>query len=212
MKASELARLMHERMLAYRFLARVYRAAPDSVFLSSLLAMDTKIETPLQATLMSMQSCDPQQLRIDLAAEYNRVFLGMGPDPIAPYESVYTSPDHLLMQESRDEMLGLYRSEALFAHKGTRIPEDHLSMELDFMAYLCEQAVWAARKGDQKKTAEYLQKQRGLLKGHLLVWVFDLCRDMEERVCSSFYKSICAITVQQLEFDRDLLSIDLEGC
>ena len=34
----------------------------------------------------------------------------MSPSPVAPYESVYVSDLHILMQEPRDQVLGEYRA------------------------------------------------------------------------------------------------------
>ena len=195
-----------DRMLAYRFLAFMYKTAPNAAFIDSLLAMDSQTKTPLDSCIETMKSLDPEQLRIDLAAEYNRVFLSMGPDPVAPYESVYTSPHRLLMQEARDEVLALYRAEALKPSDETRIPEDHISIEFEYMAYLCGEAAQAFTDKNPERAEDYINKQKAFLQEHLLIWVLKMCDDMEKRVHTEFYKSLCAMTKEQLESDRDWLS------
>jgi len=203
MSLLELTEFFEDRMHSYRFLATMYQTALSAEFIEQLLAMDPHIETPLDDCIEAMRNCEPEQLRIDLAAEYNRVFLGMGPDPIAPFESVYTSPERLLMQDARDKVLALYRQESLKRASEAFIPEDHISMEFEYMAHLCEVAAQASVEDDAAKTEEYLTKQRDFLHNHLLVWVFDMCIDMEKRVKTDFYKAICSITRQQLENDRE---------
>ena len=203
MNTFELFEFFNDRMSAYQFLSRLYKTAPDADFINALLAMDTEYQTPLNTVIKAMRDVDREQLCIDLAAEYNRVFLGMSANPIAPYESVYTSPDHLLMQDARDEVLALYRAEALAPNKDLRIPEDHLAIEFDFMAFLCKKAAQACSENDQAGIDEYTAKQRDFLIKHLLVWVPDMLNDMEERVFTDFYRCICTITREQLEIDRD---------
>jgi len=199
MDNSQLEDRLRDRMLAYQFLAHVYRAAPDSAFIDSLLAMDVDAITPLSNCVEVMKSRDPEDMRIELEAEYNRVFLGMSPDPIAPYESVYTSPEHLLMQDARDEVAALYLAESLTLPGETRIPEDHIAFEFDYMAFLCGVAAQACAENDQDKVAEYRDKQRDFLEKHLLRWIPAMCQDMKKRVRTDFYRSICDITMQQLE-------------
>ena len=49
----------------------------------------------------------------ELAVDYVRAFIGSGNDGFSaayPYESVYTSPKRLMMQDARDEVLVLYRA------------------------------------------------------------------------------------------------------
>jgi len=203
MSLNELTGFLKDRSLSYRFLATMYQTAPSAEFIELLLAMDPQIETPLDDCIKAMRSCDPEQVRIELAAEYNRVFLGMGPKPIAPYESVYTGPERMLMQDARDEVLALYRLEGLKRASEAFIPEDHISMEFEYMAHICDVAARASAEGDAARTEEYIAKQRAFLHDHLLVWVFDLCDDMEKRVKTEFYKALCSITRQQLENDRE---------
>ena len=206
MNCVEPAEFFEDRMLAYRFLSRMYRTALDADVIASLLAMEESVQTPLGACIESMRGCDPEQLRIDLAAEYNRVFLGMGPQPIAPYESVYASPERLLMQGPRDEVLVLYRAESLARSGETTVPEDHIALELEFMAHLCKEAAKAAAGGDQEKALEYRAKQKDFLEGHLLKWVPALCSDMEKQVRTKLYRAVCAMTRQLLEAEREWLS------
>jgi len=203
MDTFELLEFFNDRMAAYQFLSRMYKTAPDADLIDALLAMDTEYQTPLSVAIRAMRDVDREQLRIDLAAEYNRVFLGMSANPIAPYESVYTSPDRLLMQDARDEVLALYRAEALAPNEDLRIPEDHLAIEFDFMAFLCKKAALACSENDQAGIDEYTAKQRDFLNRHLLVWVPDMLSDMEERVSTDFYQCTCAMTREQLEIDRD---------
>ena len=79
--------------------------------------------------------------RQDLAVDYARVFLAAGVyegETAVPYESVYTSPEGILMQDSRDEVVRAYRRWGLAIPRDLNVPEDHLAFELEFMGRLSE--------------------------------------------------------------------------
>jgi len=88
--------------------------------------------------IKSIKDKDLKEVEQDLAVEYAGLFLNMRLVSVAPFESVYTSPEHLLMQEARDEVLSEYRREGLDKVKDFKEPEDHIALELGFMAYLCQ--------------------------------------------------------------------------
>ena len=59
----------------------------------------------------------------ELAVDYVRAFIGSGNDGFSaayPYESVYTSPKRLMMQDARDEVLVLYRASVWTSRKAGR--------------------------------------------------------------------------------------------
>ncbi len=75
--------------------------------------------------------------RQDLAVDYARVFLAAGVyegDTAVPYESVYTSPEGIMMQDSRDEVVRIYAENGLVIPRELNVPEDHLAFELEFMS------------------------------------------------------------------------------
>ncbi len=66
----------------------------------------------------------------ELAVDYVRCFIGGGMDAFSaayPYESVYTSPKRLMMQEARDEVLAIYRSQGFDKAEGWKESEDHVA-------------------------------------------------------------------------------------
>lgn len=206
-----LIELMGERALAYRFLSRAYRTAPDAAFVAALRAAsaDRPADDPLApffAELASADASDDEALRIDLAADYNRLFLGMGPHPVPPYESVYTSPEHLLMQDARDEVLAAYRAQGLDAPDDFNLPEDHLALECAFAAELAARTAAACERGDREAADELVASQRAFVEEHLAAWVPAFCDDAEERARTSFYRGLAALTREQVEADRAVLA------
>lgn len=194
------------RKTVFEFLSAVYLTEMTRDFLDELRCEPIALDGELARFVDSLQDVDLDVVRSDLAAEYARLFLGMSSSPVAPYESVYASDLHILMQEPRDEVLGEYRSEGLVVTADLRLPEDHLSFELAFMAHMCQRTIEARRIGDYDEADRCLVKQRTFLEAHLLNWVPALCADVRARARTSFYRGIADLTERCLDFDRVCLS------
>ena len=145
--------------------------------------------------------------RQDLAVEYARIFLGAGVDEkdcAVPFESVFTSKDGLLMQESRDEVVAFYRRHGMEVEPSLNVPEDHLGFELQFMGILCEQTAAAYEAGDEDGARELEAEQVRFLDQHILNWVDALARKVEKCALSPFYpgvmKVIRAFAVEHREY------------
>lgn len=117
-----LAELTAQRSAVYRLLARLYRVEVDEEFLAELKTMrfpaatgNTAVDTGYRTIATYLSGADAHAIT-DLAVDYVRAFIGHGIDAYSaayPFESVYTSPKRLMMQEARDEVLAVYRSEGL---------------------------------------------------------------------------------------------------
>ena len=219
MTNEELMDLMEERALGYRFLSRAFRTAPDAALIDAVLRMaDTERadDDPLAPFYAEAADADAETLRIDLAADYNQLFLGMSAHPVAPYESVYTSDEGLMMQEARDNVLRAYQQWGLRVPDSFDLPEDHIALELEFMACLADRAREAvgASSGEHEpddsaqkgggSADELIAAQRAFLDEHLS-WVPAFCRDVEKRARTAFYYGIASLTRQQLEADGAML-------
>ena len=131
----------------------------------------------------------------ELAVDYAKIFLGVRRGSGAfPYESIYTSENRLFMQEARDEVLAAFRAEGLDRADDFNEPEDHVALEFEFMAYLCQKALTAFQESEDEKALGYLEKQKAFLEEHILNWVPDFCRDVDEIAQTDFYKAAAKIT------------------
>lgn len=215
MTTEELVELMEERALGYRFLARAFRAAPDAALTAAVLqsAAGSAADGPLAPFFAEADGADQEALRIDLAADYNQLFLGMSAHPVAPYESVYTSEEGLMMQDARDEVLRAYRQWGLRVPDDFDLPEDHIALELEFMACLADrtrEALEAGKdaEGDSGESTssvrELISAQRAFLNTHLS-WALSFCDDIEAHARTAFYYGIAGLTRQQLKADEDIL-------
>ena len=217
MTTEELVELMEERALGYRFLARAFRTAPDAALVDAVLqtaSASRAADDPLAPFYAEAVGADGESLRIDLAADYNQLFLGMSAHPVAPYESVYTSEEGLMMQDARDDMLRVYRQWGLHVPDDFDLPEDHIALELELMACLADRtrAALEADRGTASETdanaalpvGELIAAQRTFLDEHLS-WIAAFCDDVEARAHTAFYYGIAGLTRQQIEADRETL-------
>lgn len=146
------ADLMRGRADAYTFLARALSDEQVTVELLRAMRDDPpRTGTALDGFAVSLAGTDDQrleQVRKELAADHSATLLGMGPQPVSPFESVYTSDAHLMMQAARDQVREAYHTYGLGRDESYRMPDDHLSLELDFMALLAGRAEQEAQTGE----------------------------------------------------------------
>ena len=109
---------------------------------------------------------DSKQMQSLLAKEYAHLFLGFG--KFHPSESSYRSESDSIMQEFRDDVLEAYRKFGVRKIDEFKKPEDHIAVELQFMAYLCRHTIEALNNGGGLYEAKkYLEAQRDFLNNHL---------------------------------------------
>jgi TorA maturation chaperone TorD len=167
--------------------------------------------------------------RTELACEYARIFLAAGVytetrDVAVPYESVFTSEEQLMMQDARDDVCRWYLREGFMVSPDVHEPEDHLALELEFMAKLCDTALrllekgegegdvrrgaprdaWGARD-DCSDLVANLENQRAFINAHLLNWLPRLRKAAERYAELTFYIGMLLITEGYLQEDLMLL-------
>ena len=209
-----------ERSMTYTFLARAL--ADEEIplsFLESLRTMELQTGTELDEFARGLAELDAaglEQQRSELAADHAASLLGMSVDPVSPYESVHTSEKHLMMQEARDKVVAAYRAQGFAASKDRRTPEDHVSLELSFMAALCDRLADALESqastdaqgqvqgqheagheaGSEEgvelseQAAALIEAQASFLRDHLAIWTPGFCDELEAHGVTPFYRGV----------------------
>ena len=123
----------------------------------------------------------------DLLWEYTRLFIGPYKLPCPPWESVYTSPKRLMMQEAYDEVKYLY-GEAGLTVKDPGIMYDHIGAELNFLAVLMQ--------GINKEPGErqYADIAKRFMNEHLTKWIPQFAGDMEDAADTQLYRTLAQAT------------------
>jgi TorA maturation chaperone TorD len=146
---------------------------------------------------------------LDLARDYAKTFCGAGStkmDAAYPFESVYTSENHMLMQEARDGALAWYHRFGLGKNESWHDCEDHLGLELEFMAYLVGSCLEAAEAHDDVRAAELMAAQRDFAREHLANWLPEFARDADRKARTDFYRGLVRLASRYV--DDDLAALE----
>ncbi len=125
------------------------------------------------------------------AADFARAFLGAGVvNQIAayPFESVYTSPTRLVMQDAYEAVRQIYHKNGFVKSKDCDLHEDHVALEIQFLAYLSERAAKNFAQSDVQGAMSVLQLQRSFIVDHIDNWVARFCEDIRACPVTPFYK------------------------
>ena len=138
--------------------------------------------------------------KLELDVEYARLFLGVIGKPPHPSESVYASG--LMMQKERNEVLFAYRKAGVDKEKEYTQPEDHIAIELKFMAHLCQKTAEASQKGEKAQVQRWVEMQKEFINKHLSVWVPKLTNDILDTSRTDFYTGAAKISEAFIEMDK----------
>lgn len=102
--------------------------------------------------------------------EFNRLFFGPISPKAPPYESVYCSPDRLVMQAQTLAVRKMYNQELLLSSGQGHEPDDFIGTELEFMAYLLARAVHADQEDKTTQAEYYLDFYTDFCNKHTNLW------------------------------------------
>ena len=216
MEAEELAELAsacESRANMYALLSRVYRVEADQALLDQLKSANYAANTGNKDVdegyrlLVKWLGQIWEHSLLDLAKDYVRAFIGYTGDHASaayPFESVYRSEKHLLMQESRDEVLACYRAAGLEKNEAWREGEDHVALEFEYMSAMATRAADALRSADTKLAQSLLNDQSHFLQDHLIAWVPNFTQDVERCATTKFYRGFALVTRGYLECEMEL--------
>jgi TorA maturation chaperone TorD len=69
-------------------------------------------------------------------------------------------------------------------------PDDHIALELEFVAHLTALALQASQNDEMDSYTDLLKARQDFLSQHLLQWCFDWCTKVDENAEGLFYKGI----------------------
>jgi putative dimethyl sulfoxide reductase chaperone len=177
------------RLAGWRLCARLLSDAPTLAFLSELRetravdSLATLAENSVSSSAGAFRSLATWLARADDAAleearrEGQALFVATRHLPAPPWESVYTSPERLVLQDAARDALAAY-AEAGFIFDGWKsTPADHISLELDFAATLLAQSISDAKATE--RLARFEQRH--------FAWMPRFCKDLSAAAKSPLY-------------------------
>ena len=216
-QTNELAQVMESRANMYNLLAKVFITEVTADTLKELRAMRFPQNTgnaDIDAAYLELYKFlrrPAESVLDDLAVDFARAFLGAGDMEARaayPFESVYTSPRGLLMQDARDHVLAIYKSEGLerVLKSINNEGEDHVSLELLFMREMAIRTGGELNAGNEEQAVSNLLTQRNFLNDHLLNWVPKWVADVPKYTKMAFYPAFARLMEAFLLEERALLA------
>lgn len=192
---SELA-VLHDGELDSDLIARLQAVAfPEGLGLR-LRSERSQEAIALMAAGLRVLPFEPDQGVLDeLAADYAAIYLTYSLRA-SPYESVWTNPEGLTMQESTFQVRDWYRHYGLAVEDWRQRADDHLVHQLQFLAQLLRFA--------EGQGANLIAAAR-FLDEHLLRWIDGFASRVAMRCATPFYAGLATLTAAYLDELRALL-------
>lgn len=144
------------------------------------------------------------------ALKSDQLYLFIGLDRVlAPvWESVYFNESRLVFQEQTLQVREWYARFGLQIEKLNREPDDHIGLELSFMAHLASRALQVIGEGETSPD-EILQAQRTFLSEHLLRWGPSWAKLVKQHAKTDFYRGLAHLTHGALLAAAEALQIPM---
>lgn len=146
--------------------------------------------------LMAAALAETDAVELDpLAVDYAAIYLS-GAYGALPCESVWTDDDHLVCQEAMFALRAVYAEAGLAATDWRCRPDDHLVLQLLYIAHALRRAA----------CADDLRRLAAMLDEHLLRWLPDFAARVAARAETPFFAVLGRLTFAWSEQLRDLLA------
>jgi TorA maturation chaperone TorD len=125
----------------------------------------------------------------DLLADNTRLFVGEQEMICTPWESVYFNTERQLFQKQTMQVRSWYRRYDLQITKLHHEPDDHIGLELEFVAHL----LGLADASVTGNGAEILKDVRRFIEEHPLLWIDKWSARVFDHAHTDFYKGLALV-------------------
>lgn len=119
----------------------------------------------------------------------------------SPYESVWLDDEQLERQQPMFEVSAAYRRHGLMAASRRTMPDDHLSLQLEFIAHLLRRTA---------ENADLPREAADFMDYHLLRWLDRFAKRVVARSQTPFYAGLAALTSAYCDELRTLIAMVLD--
>ncbi len=146
-----------------------------------------------------------------LVQAYTRLF-SLSSSPDCPnFESAYFSPDPIQQTNRMADIGGFYRAFGVDA-LGTGLRPDDISVELEFMGYLCRKELHARMHLGAPRTAQVVKAQRMFVGEHLGLWAAEFGKRVALNAgACDFYRLLGVALDDWITEEAALMKVDLAG-
>jgi TorA-specific chaperone len=188
------------------FLSEIIRAAPTVRLLAESQDRHDLIEASKRLGLFIQEveassNAWKRDLRLKLRVEFTNLFIAVGDDSVQLIESAYLNQESSRYDKPAEDVHVAYQSLGFKKNAEFCESDDHLALEFEFMASLCNWTAQTLRDNDVENAIAYLSLQKEFLRDHILRWVPELCRTLKSKAKSDFYRSIADLTAGFVDMD-----------
>ncbi|EGR4359857.1 molecular chaperone TorD [Vibrio cholerae] len=178
-----------------------YHSAEVRTFLSGLAdeqSLSREVKHLVEA-LNRLQ--DRQDAQLELAADFCDLFLKSDRDSALPYASVYADQG-LLNGKPAQQMRELLSTHGVKVEQNLNEPEDHLAIQLDFLAHL---AISANQIEHSAQLSLALQAQSDFISQHLLTWLPAFAERCTQFDAFGLYSAAARLALAFIQQDKHCL-------
>ncbi len=211
--------IAHE--LAFGFLASVFYESPSAVFIQRLADDNLFDSWPLESpqpdvaggldTLREFARTWRSDDFPGLKQDYQALFIGPGRLLAVPWESVYLSKDHLLFDTQTMQVRRAYQQFAMPIPWINIEPDDHIGLELRFMAHLCALGLRALEQDDQAALEKVLAECCRFLSAHLLQWAPTCLISAQHNAQTAYYRGCAQLALGCLAHSAQVFGVKVEA-
>ncbi len=204
------------RPFAYALMARLFKNEPEEGVVA-LLSEKATIEAILVAAggdcraadALTEMAASAEEAGIErLRSEFTRLFLGPARLPVPPWESVFSTGEPLLFQQATAEVRQAYRAHGFEVGGYPKEADDHLAVELEFLARLGEAIICAWESGDAEAARRMACGYGEFLRTHPCSWFGPFAEQLEayaeKGTVGRFYPQAAALAALLCRYDQEV--------
>lgn len=195
------------QILLFGLLGKLLNMLPEKEWIQYLLNEKIFSESPfgvnqedvtrglklIQAWSITVWKQDNNLAFADIESDNFRLFIGAGKVLAPPWESVYFNDDRSLFSEETLQVRECYRKYGLQIEQLYHEPDDHIGLELSFLAHLAQLALQATQENNPIEFENILRDQQAFLTEHPLRWAQTWCDLVDQHARTDFYRGIALI-------------------
>jgi len=141
----------------------------------------------------------------EIQLEFTRLFIGPGQPIAPPWESIYRTPEKLLFGWPALQVREAYRLEGFEIKCKYQMPEDHMGLELMFLASASDALAKTISNDNQSTIPLMIERHVDFISNHPLTWIEDFMNDVSASDSIGFYSGLIELIWGVLLWDLELL-------
>jgi TorA maturation chaperone TorD len=140
-----------------------------------------------------------------LESGFTHLFVGPGKVEVYPWESTYSSNEAVIFQASTLSVRKAYVSQGFIPQNYPHVADDHIALELDFMAQLADKLSAAYIAHDLDGATTILEASQNFLNEHLAIWVEKFASSFDHAQHPFFYLDIANLLAAFIPVDQKII-------